>query len=172
MFVLRAPSRLAERAVSLRQKSPGRSLPSPSRFTVQRYRLVYWSLRGSSRLKTIGHICIMQDGMDQWKFSIPRSYLTRAKDVSTLIKPKLAVIGILIHGFELAFTISTAEHPKDSSCMSEVLCWALTRLEKHHHVCLANTVIHLFADNTARETKNNTTIRLLSALCQRRSMFL
>lgn len=137
-----------------------------------RDRLCYWSLRGSSRLKTIGHICIMQDGMDQCKFSLPRSHLTRAKDLSTLMKPKLAVIGILIHGFELSFTISTAEHPKDSSCMSEVLGWALTKLEKHHRVCLANTVIHLFADNTARETKNNTTVRLLCALCQRRSLLL
>ena len=30
-----------------------------------RDRQIYWSLRGSSRLRVLGHICLIQDGMDQ-----------------------------------------------------------------------------------------------------------
>ena len=142
-----------------------------SRHLMMQYRdrLVYWSLRGSSRLRTIGHICIIQDGMDQFKFSFPRTPLVRAKDLSTLIRPKLGIIGILAHGFGLGFTVSNPQHPKDSSCMAEVFCYMLTRLEKQG-VKLANTVIHLIADNTSRETKNSTTLRLLSCLVQRRCL--
>ena len=134
-----------------------------------RDRLVYWSLRGSSRLKTLGHICIIQDGMDQCKFAFPRSNLCRSKDLSTMNRPKLGIVGIVAHGFALSFTVSGPEHPKDSSCMAEIFCAMLTRLERLG-VNLSQVVIHLIADNTSRETKNSTTLRLLSALVQQRTL--
>ena len=70
-----------------------------------RDRVVYWTIRGSSRLRSIGHLVIIQDGMDQCKFSFPRAGVVRAKNLSTLQRPKLAIIGILAHGFHLAFTV-------------------------------------------------------------------
>ena len=134
-----------------------------------RDRQTYWALRGSSRLRVIGHVVLIQDGMDQVKFSIPRSRLYLAKDLNTLNRPKLGIVGVICHGHSLVIAVSNPTHPKDSSCMAELLCHVLTRLERSG-VRLQNTIIHLIADNTSRETKNNTSIRLLSALTQRRSL--
>ena len=135
-----------------------------------RDRLVYWSLRGSSRLRSLGHIAIIQDGMDQCKFAFPRTQLCRGKDLATLIRPKLGIVGIIAHGFGVAFTVSNPQHAKDSSCMAEIFCHMLTRLERQG-VRLSDTVIHLLADNTSRETKNSTTLRLLCCLVQQRDWF-
>ena len=131
-----------------------------------RDRQVYWALRGSSRLRSLGQICIIQDGMDQMKFALPRSRLFLAKDLNTLIRPKLGIIGVIIHGHSFIVAVSQPNHAKDSSCMAELFCHSLTRLQRSG-VRLADTIIHLIADNTPRETKNSTTLRLLTALVQR-----
>lgn len=52
--------------------------------------------------------------------------------------------------------------------MAELFCHTLTKLERQG-VKLADTVVHLIADNTPRETKNSTTLRLLSILTQQRA---
>ena len=134
-----------------------------------RDRLCYWSWRGSSRLRTFPHVVIIQDGMDQQKFCWPRSRTMLAKDLTTLQRPKLAVIGVIVHGFMLLMSVSNPDHPKDSSCMAELLCHVLTRLSQKG-LRLADTTVHLFSDNTSRETKNSTTLRLLSAMTQRRAV--
>jgi hypothetical protein len=54
--------------------------------------------------------------------------------------------------------------------MAEIFCHMLTRLERQG-VRLSDTVIHLLADNTSRETKNSTTLRLLCCLVQQRDWF-
>ncbi|CAL1165648.1 unnamed protein product [Cladocopium goreaui] len=95
-----------------------------------RDRQVYWALRSSSRLRTLGQITIIQDGMDQCKFAFPRSPLCRGKDLSTLIRPKLSIVGCLAHGWCLLFSVSDPTHPKDSSCMAELFCHTLTRLSR------------------------------------------
>ena len=133
-----------------------------------RDRQVYWSLRGSSRLRVLGHLCVIQDGMDQVKFCFPRTPLARSKELATFIRPKLGIIGVIAHGFCLYFSVSNPEMPKDSSCMADLFCFVLTHLERKG-VKLADTVIHLVSDNTSRETKNNTTLRLLTALVQQRT---
>ena len=132
-----------------------------------RDRQTYWALRGSSRLRVLGHVTVIQDGMDQVKFSFPRTPLCRSKELATFIRPKLGIIGAIAHGFFLLISVSNPEMPKDSSCMADLFCHVLTRLERLG-VKLADTVIHLVADNTSRETKNNTTLRLLTALVQQR----
>ena len=133
-----------------------------------RDRQVYWSLRGSSRLRVLGHLCVIQDGMDQVKFCFPQTPLARSKELATFIRPKLGIIGVIAHGFCLYFSVSNPEMPKDSSCMADLFCFVLTHLERKG-VKLADTVIHLVSDNTSRETKNNTTLRLLTALVQQRT---
>ena len=134
-----------------------------------RDRLCYWSWRGSSRLRAFHHVVIIQDGMDQQKFCWPRSRTMLAKDLTTLQRPKLSVIGVIVHGFMLLMSVSNPDHPKDSSCMAELLCHVLTRLSQQG-LRLEDTTVHLFADNTSRETKNSATLRLLTALTQRRAL--
>ena len=127
-----------------------------------RDRQEYWQIRASSRLRATGQLVVILDGMDQCKFAYPRSPLTRAKQLSTMIRPKLHVVGALMHGFSMTLAISNHDHPKDSSVMTELLCHLLTRVSRQ--VRLQDHYVHVVSDNTTRETKNNTTLRLLSAL--------
>lgn len=131
-------------------------------YSQYRDRMTYWSMRASSRLKVNGHIVAIIDGMDQCKFSYPRTPLVRAKSLSTFIRPKLHIVGALCHGFSMTFTVSDHDHPKDSSVMNEILCHLLTRLGRS--IRLQDHYIHIVSDNTSRECKNNTTLRMLSAL--------
>ena len=103
-------------------------------------------------------------------FNFRDTQLCRGKDLATLIRPKLGIVGIIAHGFGVAFTVSNPQHAKDSSCMAEIFCHMLTRLERQG-VRLSDTVVHLISDNTSRETKNSTTLRLLSCLVQQRAWF-
>ena len=99
----------------------------------------------------------------------PRSTLMRSKELSTMIRPKLSITGCIAHGFSLCFAISNANHPKDSSAMAELFGHMLTRLSRLG-VRLSDTIIHLVSDNTSRETKNNTLLRLLTVLVHHRHL--
>ncbi len=128
-----------------------------------RDRVTYWQLRGSSRLSFTTRLVVMIDGMDQCKFQYPRSAVCKSKDLSTMMRPKLHVTGILAHGFGLFFSMSGHNHPKDSSVMAELIGYLLTVLKKKN-VRLDRLHLHIMADNTSRELKNSTILRLLSML--------
>ena len=129
-------------------------------------RQCYWTLRASARLRCSGHLVLILDGMDQCKFSYPRSTVTTAKEVSTLQKPRLHIVGALLHGFMMFFALSSHLYPKDSSVMNEIIAHLLTEVGKK--VRLSDHHVHIVADNTSRETKNSTTVRMLSALTSHR----
>ena len=133
-----------------------------------RDRQAYWAMRASSRLRTLGVITLIQDGMDQAKFMWPRGAALRAKDLATLIRPRLAITGVLAHGWGVLLCISTPEVRKDSSSSAELFLHALTRLSRLG-LRLSDTIVNLVADNTSRELKNSTTLRVLTALTQRRA---
>lgn len=61
------------------------------------------------------------------------------------------------------FYVSCHNHPKDSSVMSEIVTHFLTRLALSGMV-LSQVHLHIQCDNTPRELKNNTLLRLLVAL--------
>lgn len=126
-----------------------------------RDRQVYWSLRANARLQATGTITIILDGMDQCKFSYPRSPATKAKELAGLIRPRLHIVGCVVHGRSLNMYVSNHNKPKDSSVMAEILCNVLSRLSKV--IDLARHCVHVISDNTSRETKNNTILRLLAA---------
>lgn len=129
-------------------------------------RQCYWTLRASARLRCSGHLVLILDGMDQCKFSYPRSTVTSAKELSTLMKPKLHIVGALLHGFMMFFALSNHLYPKDSSVMNEIIGFLLTQVGKK--VRLQDHHVHVVADNTSRETKNSTTLRMLAALTSHR----
>ena len=127
-----------------------------------RDRQKYWEMRASSRLQVQGHLTLILDGMDQMKFQFPRSPYSQAKDLSLMMRPKLHIVGLILHGLMVMFAICDHDHPKDSSVMSELLCHALTLAGRR--VKLSDHHIHVVSDNTTRETKNNTTLRLIASL--------
>ena len=132
-----------------------------------RDRQVYWQLRGSSRLGCNLTICCILDGMDQCKFMYPRSSLCQAKDLSSLQRPKLHVVGMLVHGWGLLFGVSNHDHKKDASSMVEILAFTLTKM-KQSGIDLGRVHLHCQTDNTARECKNATFMRFLSACVSHR----
>lgn len=77
-------------------------------------------------------------------------------------RPRLHITGLVTHGFLMAFFVSDHDHPKDSSVSAELICVALAKLSRH--IRLQDHEIHVVSDNTSRETKNNTIVRLLAAL--------
>ena len=134
-----------------------------------RDRQIYWSLRGSSRLRSLVHVTLILDGMDQCKFCYPRSSVLQAKDLCNFQRPKLQVTGCLLHGYILLFAVSDFFHAKDSSASAELIVHMLHRLQGLG-IQLCNVHLHLQSDNTTREVKNNTCLRLLGALVSHRSL--
>lgn len=133
-------------------------------------RQVYWALRGQSRLRCVTNLVLIVDGMDQAKFVYPRSSLVmNSKELASFQRPRLQVTGCIIHGHALMFVVSGFDHPKDSSASAEVITHALTVVHKSG-VPLHNCHVHVQADNTSREVKNNTILRLLAALTSHRSV--
>lgn len=92
-------------------------------------RCAYWRARASSRLRSSNEVCIMMDGMDQGKFSCPRAtHIYRSKELNTLQRPRLHITGAIAHGHFVAFSISNADLPKDSSTMTEMLAHCIALL--------------------------------------------
>lgn len=66
-----------------------------------RDRVCYWHLRGKSRARGL-EICLIQDGMDQAKFQVPRHPMIRAKSLESFNRPKLHVAATICHGRHVA----------------------------------------------------------------------
>lgn len=126
-------------------------------------RLVYYSLRGSSRLRSPFQVTLIIDGMDQAKFCYPRAgELFRSKDLCGMQRPRAHITGIIVHGHMLLFSVSEANVPKSSTTMIELLSHCLHLLSKK--LDLTRIQLQIQSDNTCREVKNNPVVRWLSSL--------
>ena len=127
-------------------------------------RLEYYKLRALSRQKDGRFICIIQDGMDQSKASLPRSPWLQSKEFAQfkVHRPKLHISLTLVHGYFCLWTISLPNTCKDSNASIETLCHALHLLETQHGVNLHGCSVSIHADNTCREIKNNPFLRWAS----------
>ena len=77
-------------------------------------RLTYWSHRGHSR--TRGSSCtLIIDGMDQSKFCYPRHRCLKSKEFASFQRPKAHIVGVLIHGRAILFSVSEPDVQKDAS---------------------------------------------------------
>ena len=72
------------------------------------------------------------------------------------------MIGALIHGREVLFTVTEPDLPKDASTHTEILGHALTLVAREEP--LHNLALTIQADNTPRETKNNVVLAFLTSL--------
>ena len=116
-------------------------------------RLWYWFLRAQSRMVT-PVICIILDGMDQAKFMWPRDPVFGSHEFDYVRRPRLHILGFIVHGYIAGATISHADTHKGSGTTIDVLCWLLTTLAEQG-VHLSNTHLHVQLDNTASSNKNN-----------------
>lgn len=122
-----------------------------------RDRLCYWKKRGCSRLRGL-QLCMIVDGMDQGKFSLPRHPVMKSKQLDALNRPKLHVAACIAHGWAIHFYVSEPNLAKDSNTSTEVLCHTLSVLKDQGcDVCSASLTVQ--ADNTVREVKNGMLLR-------------
>ena len=127
-------------------------------------RVLYWSLRGSSRLRSNIEVTCIIDSMDQQKFCYPRGPQYQAKELSALIRPRAHITCVLVHGFFVLITVAEHNLPKNASCMVETLAYCLELLRTKHFVDTACIKFNVQSDNTVRECKNNICLRWLSSI--------
>ena len=125
-------------------------------------RITYWDLRAQSRLRNHTDVLVILDGMDQAKFQYPRSDLWKSKELQGLQRPRAHVTGAIIHGRAVVFVISPADMRKDANSSIELLGYCLQLLSKE--LDLSKITLHIQADNTSREVKNNIVLRWLGAM--------
>ncbi|CAE7465830.1 unnamed protein product [Symbiodinium natans] len=133
-----------------------------------RDRVVYWRARSCSRLKTplpSNHVVVAMilDAIDHSKFKYPRSRVFASKELSTYIRPTMDVMGCLVHGHSCFLALSEPFLPKGSSFCADLVLHCLHRLARHG-LDLRGVALHLQSDNTSKETKNNTLLRLSALL--------
>lgn len=125
-------------------------------------RLSYWDLRGQARLRGSVDILVIVDGVDQSKFSFPRSDLMRSKELQGFIRPRAHVTGAIIHGKAVVFSVSPPDLRKDANSSIELIAYCLQVISRD--VDLRKITFHLQSDNTSREIKNNHCLRFLASL--------
>ena len=130
---------------------------------------VYYARRALSRLKQICqdgkvHVSLILDGMDQAKFSTPRDErLDQSKEFEG-VRPRLHVVGVIVHGYFRQIYVTDPDVPKDSNLTCEILANVLTHLKEMGVPLSVDVVLHIQGDNTCRENKNNTTMKFCGAL--------
>lgn len=97
-------------------------------------------------------ICIMQDGMDQSKFRVPRTRHAKSKLLARLFRPQLHIAGTWIHGKRLLLSVADEDTKKDAASQLEQLSIALDTVWREHGKLPQGLCIQ--CDNTYREGKN------------------
>lgn len=135
-------------------------------------RAQYWSERSQSRLRDAvpsGNriLSLIVDGLDHSKLVFPRTEYISSKEMAAFHRPHLDLQSCIAHGYGVFNLLTMPTVSKDSNLIADLLSWVM------HCVCEEETrkgtafdprTTELFcqSDNTTRETKNNTTLRLLS----------
>jgi hypothetical protein len=131
-------------------------------------RKVYWGLRARAK-QDRDVLCVITDGMDKSKFSLPRWSMGRApKDpvVEHVARPQLDVSAVIIHGWGTYVFLgdellsSTASYKLD--LVLRALDFAHARGQKNNIPWPADLSLH--ADNTVAEIKNSIAGRTMAAL--------
>ena len=99
-------------------------------------------------------ITVIQDGMDQAKFRVPRlnPQLRASKLSQRLYRPVLHILCSWAHGAQMTFFVSHEDQPKDSVTSMEALSRMLSDLTNQHGTL--PLTLHIQHDGTPREAKN------------------
>eukprot|EP00435_Cladocopium_sp_Y103_P040428 s301_g11.t1 len=128
----------------------------------------YWRLRGLSRLRQLSDgrqvVCVAIDTVDHSKFVVPKSLAMQAKDFSQFLKPSLTVTASLIHGVACIIHIAKPHICKDSSYTTEIVAHTCKVISETDGIYMPQICVHFCGDNSSRELKNNSVVRLLSGM--------
>ena len=127
-------------------------------------RICYWQCRAQSRLPLVDSgqtVCLIVDGMDHQKYRWPRhTAMFQSKEFSGCIRPTLDLTCSILHGHGIVMALGHPFVRKESSWSCEIITHTLNKLActTHHDLRQFEAVVQ--ADNTSREVKNNTCMRL------------
>ncbi len=129
-------------------------------------RCIYWSCRWASRSGQ-DVLCVIIDSPDKTHFAWPRWPWARLpKSLDGLIRPRLAVTGVLAHGYlgALHFADENVSHGSDAFC--EVLMLTLVRVAELCRKRGKRFPRHLViqSDNTVAQAKNSFVTSFLASL--------
>ena len=128
-------------------------------------RQTYWNLRSISRLgqdvNRNSSICLIIDGMDRAKWSVPRSAVLAAKSLNGLQRPNLDCTGIIVHGHMVCTAFGYPGVIKGANWTCELLTFVFDKLVQSG-IDLRHYEINLQSDNATKESKNNSVARMLS----------
>jgi hypothetical protein len=131
-------------------------------------RKIYWALRARAK-QDRDVLCVITDGMDKSKFSLPRWSMGRTpKDpvADHVARPQLDVSAVIVHGWGTYIFLSdellasTASYKID--LVLQALDFAHAHGQKKQFPWPADLSLH--ADNTVAEIKNSVAGRTLAAL--------
>lgn len=138
-----------------------------------RDRCVYWSLRSQSRLLNPAPsgervVSLILDGLDHSKMRFPRASCLVSKELGGFNRPNCDLTACIAHGYGVYLIMSVPFLPKDSNLSADVIMHVLHRIAsdeaaKGSDFDLRSAHICIQSDNTSRECKNNTSIRLFAA---------
>ena len=133
-----------------------------------RDRCEYWKHRSDSRhgMRDDGYITItcIVDSIDHSKFQYPKALGLTAKEFGTFIKPTLQTTCVIAHGYGCYLYLSEGHVTHDSAWTCEVVATTLHSLASNFDINWRKVKLVLAGDNSSKELKNNTILRMLSAL--------
>ena len=131
-------------------------------------RISYWKNRADARLgikpDSITMLCLTVDSIDHSKFIWPKSLAMQSKEFSKFIRPTLGVTCALLHGRACLFYVSESHVAHDSSWTTDVVAHVLEVIKKEFpELDTRQCHLALHGDNSSKEVKNNTILRLLAS---------
>ena len=129
-------------------------------------RCIYWSLRFASRNKA-NILVLILDSPDKTRYAWPRWPWSRnPKELEGVIRPRIAITGVLVHGFfgGLYWAQENQSHGASSFC--EMLVRVLRRVQRQCSDTGTPFPEHLAiqSDNTTAQAKNSTATEFLAYL--------
>lgn len=132
-------------------------------------RCIYWSLRFASR-NNAGVLVLIIDSPDKTSYAWPRWPFHRApKELEGLIRPRVAITGVLAHGFFGSLLWAHEHQSHGASAFCEVLVRSLRRVQVQCQRSQMRFPEHLViqSDNAVAQAKNSLVTVFLALLVSR-----
>ena len=129
-------------------------------------RVEYWASRSRSRsleltAEGLEPITMIMDAIDHSKMRVPRSKALISKDFASFNRPSLDCHACLMHGRFALLALSEQHTMKDSNWCCDLISYCLHKAADVRNGDLRRCEFLCQCDNTTREVKNNSVLRLL-----------
>eukprot|EP00435_Cladocopium_sp_Y103_P043325 s2636_g12.t1 len=133
----------------------------------------YWNYRSLSRIGSDvdgqSTLTLIIDSMDHAKWSLPRTAAMAAKQFNNVVRPHMECCAVIVHGHLVCVAFAEHHIVKGADFTCELLVHVMHKLTQSG-LDLRDYEVNIQSDNCTKETKNNSTCRLLAYLTSRRAI--